>query len=198
MSSLRYMLYNVFHQLLGYINMKTQLFLSYITAPSLAVFLHSSEVVEGEAHPDTLEFLKSRLHLLFGQSVELNPNNDLGELEEIVAHLLAVELFIGNRQELESFQFAQKIATHIHSFVNEAQKIAHENQSFMPALDIFSASKPLFIMINKVLETSANKLITGKITAQELKQIIGITSLVSNALHDQSFEYLEAPTSHHI
>ncbi|MPN01384.1 hypothetical protein SDC9_148593 [bioreactor metagenome] len=68
----------------------------------------------------------------------------------------------------------------------------------MPALDIFSASKPLFIMINKVLETSANKLITGKITAQELKQIIGITSLVSNALHDQSFEYLEAPTSHHI
>mgnify|MGYP000951933841 CR=1 FL=1 len=178
--------------------MNTQLYLSNITAASFAVFLHNSEIAEGEAHPDTLEFLKSRLHLLFGQSVELNPNSDLDELEEIVAHLLAVDLFLANRKELESFQFAEKVGSCIHSFIAEAKSIVKESQSFMPALDIISASKPLFIMINKLLESAANKLITGKITAQELKQIVGITGLISNALHDQSFEYLEAPISHNI
>lgn len=176
--------------------MNNQLNLPYITAASFAVFLHNAEIAEGEAHPDSLEFLKSRLHLLFGQPVELNPNNDLEELEEIVAHLLAVDLFLANRQELESFQFAEKVGSCIHSFIGEAKTIVKESQGFMPALDIISASKPLFIMINKLLENAANKLITGKITAQEIKQIIGITGLVSNALHDQSFEYLEAPNSH--
>ncbi len=192
------MLYNVYNQFLEYNNMNSQLFLSYITAPSLAVFLHISEVADGEPNPDTLEFLKSRLHLLFGQTVTLNPNNDFDELEEIVAHLFAVELFLVNRKEFESFQFADKVAYCIRDFIVEARTIAKDNESYMPALDLFSASKPLFIMINKLLESAANKLITGKITAQELKQIVGIAGLVSNALHDQSFEYLEAPNSHHI
>lgn len=178
--------------------MINQLSLTHLTASSLAVFLHTAEIADGEAHPDTLDFLKSRLQLLFGQSIELNFGNGLGEIEEIVAHLLAVDLFLQNRREFECSLFVEKITEHIKEFMKESQKIANENQSFMPALDTFSASKPLFILINKLLECAANKLITGKITAQELKQIIGITGLVSNALHDQCFEYLEAPESHHI
>lgn len=178
--------------------MSNQLAVNYIETSSLAVFLHSAEVAQGEAHPDTLEFLQARLHILFNYSVELNPNNQLTEIEEIVAYLLVIDLYLANRAEIETFQFAAKIKNHINAFMIETQTIAKENQSCMPAYDIVCASKPLLNMINKLLGKAANMLIIGKITAQEIKQIIGITSLVSNALHDLNFEYLEAPKVHQI
>lgn len=170
--------------------------ITHITPTSLAVFFHAVGIADGEMHPDTLRFLESRTELLFEQPVPVNQDGDLREVEEVLAHLLAVELFVSYRQYFESAQFIEKVSVCVREFVKEARTIATTYQSYMPALSVISTAKPVFYMRNKIQEDAARKLLSGKITSQELAWIISITNLVSDGLLDLKFDYLEAPSSH--
>ena len=169
---------------------------NHITPSSLAVFLHAVQIAEGEMHPDTLRFLKGRTELLFEQPVLINPEGDLSEVEEILGHLIAVELFVSYRHDLESAQFIDKVSKSVRDFVIEARTIVTTFQPYMPNLDVISAAKPIFYMRNKIQDDAARKLMSGKVTSQELAWIISITNLVSDGLLDLNFEYLEAHSSH--
>ena len=81
-------------------------------------------------------------------------------------------------------------------FVKEARTIATTFKSFMPVLSVNSAAKPVFNMRNRIQESAARKLLSGKITSQDLAWIISITNLVSDGLLDLNFDYLEASSSH--